>query len=90
MYTIGYHQFRYKSMFKNKLVMGFYESPRFFDSIKDTIREDFSVEMNSDYVKKIAEDILQQTAIAVGVRRGTLFQQKIRIIVMFAHLNSVC
>ena len=39
-------------MFKNKLVMGFYESPRFFDSIKDIIREDFSVEMNSDYVKK--------------------------------------
>lgn len=70
MYTIGYHQFRYKSMFKNKLVMGFYESPRFFDSINDIIRDDFSVEMNSDCVKKIAEDILQHTAIAVGVRRG--------------------
>lgn len=70
MYTIGYHQFRYKSMFKNKLVMGFYESPRFFDGINDIIRDDFSVEMNSDCVKKIAEDILQHTAIAVGVRRG--------------------
>ncbi|MEQ2578810.1 alpha-1,2-fucosyltransferase [Hominiventricola aquisgranensis] len=70
MYTIGYHQFRYKSMFKNKLVMGFYESPRFFDSINDIIRDDFSVEMNSDCAKKIAEDILQHTAIAVGVRRG--------------------
>ena len=53
MYTIGYHQFRYKSMFKNKLVMGFYESPRFFDSINDIIRDDFSVEMNSDCVKKL-------------------------------------
>lgn len=70
MYTIGYHQFRYKSMFKNKLVMGFYESPRFFDSIKDIIREDFSVEMNSAYGKEIAEDILKHKAIAVGVRRG--------------------
>ena len=50
--------------------MGFYESPRFFDSINDIIRDDFSVEMNSDCAKKIAEDILQHTAIAVGVRRG--------------------
>lgn len=70
MYTLGYHQFRYKSMFKNKLVMGFYESPRFFDSVKDIIREEFSVEMNSEYAKRIEEDILQHTAIAVGVRRG--------------------
>lgn len=70
MYTIGYHQFRYKSMFKNKLVMGFYESPKFFEDIDGIIRTDFSVEISTDYSRNIASDILQHTAIAVGVRRG--------------------
>lgn len=70
MYTIGYHRFQYKSMFRNKLVMGFYESPKFFENIDGIIRSDFSVEITTDYSRNIASDIFRHTAIAVGVRRG--------------------
>lgn len=69
-YSVGYHRVRYKSMFKNKIVMGFYESSKYFDEIKDTIIDDFQVEIKNDYAENIIKDILNYTAIAVGVRRG--------------------
>lgn len=68
-YTVGYHKFRYRSLFKNKLVLGFYESSKYFDCISDVIRTEFEVE-KSAIGKGMIEDICNHTAIAVGVRRG--------------------
>lgn len=69
-YTIGYHKMRYKSLFKNKIVMGFYESPKYFDFIRNTIVNDFKISIESDYALNLIEDISHCSAIAVGVRRG--------------------
>lgn len=69
-YSVGYHKIRYKSMFKNKIVMGFYESSKYFDEIKDAIIDDFQVRLESNYAENLIKDISNHSAIAVGVRRG--------------------
>ena len=37
-YSVGYHKIRYKSMFKNKIVMGYYESSKYFDEIREVLK----------------------------------------------------
>lgn len=73
---MGYHAFRYRSLFKNKLVLGFYESPMYFDCIADMIRNGLSVDESSSIVKEIIEDIEGHIAIAVGIRRGDFASEK--------------
>lgn len=72
-YTNGFHQYKYKGIFKNKLLIGFFESAEYFDDIAEKIRTDFSVRSNiyeNPDIAKLIEDIREHVSVAVGVRRG--------------------
>lgn len=42
-FTNGYYPFRHRTIFKNKLCMGYFESPRFFSEYDSIIRSDFDI-----------------------------------------------
>lgn len=72
--TNGYCSFRYKDIFKNKLLVGFFEDCRYFDHIKKVLRDEFEVvgfEQNKRALNILREiKRKKEKAICVGVRKG--------------------
>ena len=68
-YSFGYYQFKHKTLFRNKLVLGFYESPQYFVKYDKYIREDFQLNNKSkdcDLLMKTIEN--DEVTIGVGIR----------------------
>lgn len=70
-YSVGYKKFSHTDKCRNKLLVGFFESPKYFDSIQSIIKRDFDVKCM--YEKPVILDILNKidsdTAICLGVRK---------------------
>lgn len=73
-FTNGYYPFHYRGYFKNKLLLGYFESQKYFIPIRDILIEDFQV---TDFAKntsaaELKKEIIQhrEEVICVGVRKG--------------------
>lgn len=71
-FTNGYFPFQYKGTFKNKLLVGFFESDKYFADIKEILKREFQVTgfEDNEYVMSIAKEICAYHSICVGVRKG--------------------
>jgi hypothetical protein len=80
LFTNGYYPFSYKNHFKNKLLLGFFESEKYFKSIREQLKSEFSVkgfEKNSKLMSMVNE-IDSKKSICVGVRRGDFVIDKMK------------
>lgn len=73
-YTMGYYPYSYHSFCNNKLLVGFFESPRYFSDIKNVLRSDFAVDSieNNLNLKELIYKIESEDAICVGLRKWNL------------------
>lgn len=71
-FTNGYFPFQYKNHFKNKLLIGFFESDRYFLPIRSILQEEFKVKDfdKNSFAKALEKEIDPEHSICVGVRRG--------------------
>ena len=71
-FTNGYFPFHYKNHFKNKLLIGFFESERYFSAIRPILKKEFMVKdfEKNIFATEIAKRINTENCICVGVRRG--------------------
>lgn len=71
-FTNGYFPFKYNNFFRNKLLIGFFESDKYFLTIQSILKKEFKVtgiDQNEKAVK-IIEKIDMDRAICAGVRKG--------------------
>lgn len=71
-FTNGYFPFKYRNFFPNKLLIGFFESDKYFLPIRSILKKEFTVkdfDQNKDLVE-MTEKIDRDRAICVGVRKG--------------------
>lgn len=55
----------------NVYLQGYFQSKKYFASIQDIVRQEFSLEhLVSESVKRMAESLRQQTSVAIHIRRG--------------------
>ena len=71
-FTNGYYPFKYTDAFQNKLLIGFFESSKYFDEIKPILKEEFKAKgfEKNEYLKNIIQNITVDQSICVGVRKG--------------------
>jgi hypothetical protein len=71
-FTNGYFPFRYRGYFKNKLLIGFFESDKYFLPIREKLKEEFKVKDIEKNVNTISiiNHIDRENSICVGVRKG--------------------
>ena len=75
-YSYGYYPFK-KTKKKNNLFIGFYESSKFFDDIKDVLRKEFEPKYNKlEKNKKLYKKIEQSESVCVSIRRGDFLAEK--------------
>lgn len=70
--TYNFHKFKYKSLFKNVLVLGFYSSHDFFREIDDVIKDELSLK-EENYSAKTIEliaELEKPNSVCVSIRRG--------------------
>lgn len=70
--SFNYYSFKFKPITKNVLVLGFYESPLFFEDIDSIIRDEFKP-LSYDYspeIERIINKIENCNSVCVGVRKG--------------------
>jgi hypothetical protein len=79
-FTNGYYPFSYKNHFKNKLLIGFFESEKYFKSIREKLKTEFSVKGFENNLKlmSIVNEIDSEKSICVGVRRGDFISDQNR------------
>lgn len=74
-FSYGYYEFS-KSSRTNKLMVGYYESSRYFDHIRDELKTEFSCKEEN---KKENEDIYKNAAkkqsVCISVRRGDFYSK---------------
>lgn len=78
--SFNYHEFKIKPMAKNILIMGWYESPKYFDGIDDVLKKEFKpidMSFNNDIMNMI-DDIENCESVCVGIRRGDFQDQNNR------------
>ena len=70
--SFNFHKFWPNPLFKNLLVLGFYESPAFFEDIDQLLQEEFSLKEknNSDSVQQLVNQVVNCESVCVAVRRG--------------------
>lgn len=69
-YSFGYYPFKHKTLFKNKLVLGFYESPAFFLKHDKDIRKSFELRTRGKDCEELIESIeSDKVTIGVGIRK---------------------
>ena len=74
-----------KSKFKNKLVFGYFGSEKFFEYIKEEIKNDFKLNIPlSNKNQKFLKEIQNSNSIALSIRRGDYTSQDI------SHFFLVC
>lgn len=71
-FTCGYYKFKYRKIFKNKLLLGFFESDKYFSEIRNILKSDFTI--NDIETNKFVNDLFSRlnpaNAICVGIRKG--------------------
>lgn len=73
-YTMGYYPYVYKTFCKNKLLIGFFESPKYFKEIKNILQKDFSIDdaENNLVLNEWTKKINVENAICIGIRKWGL------------------
>lgn len=68
----GYFPFCYSGHFKNKLLIGFFESDKYFLPIREILLKEFYINnfLNNKSVSSLVDTIRKEAAICVGVRKG--------------------
>ena len=79
MCSFNFHKFSPSNIFKNNLVLGWYESSEFFDEIDDVISKDFMLDVKviselSEETKAIISEIEgYEQSVCLNVRRGDFY-----------------
>ncbi len=70
--TDGYFDFKYKSLFHNKLLVGWFESSLYFEDIREIILRDFKLNQSIADMKilSIIQMIEDGNSVCIGIRRG--------------------
>lgn len=71
-FSNGYYKFKYRKVFKNSLLLGFFESPEFFWPVKEELKKEFSLKdlESNEIIKEFLNDFEPEKAICVGIRKG--------------------
>ena len=79
--TNGYYPFRYRGIFENKLLLGFFESDKYFIHIRDQLKKEFQVKDfgNNPTLVLLASEISSINSICVGVRKGDFISKGNRL-----------
>ncbi len=76
LYTYGYYDFM-KSNNKNKLFVGYYESPRYFDCIKEKIIKEFTPKNERLKKNEKLYNIIGKTnSVCISIRRGDFLSKE--------------
>ena len=76
LFSYGYYPFKATKQ-DNKLFLGFFESPKYFDSIRDKLLNEFEPVANPlECNKKMYQQIADNESVCVSVRRGDYINTK--------------
>ena len=78
LYSYGFYSFK-KSNEKNKLCIGFMESPNYFDDIRSTILEEFiPIDAPAKTNKKLYDEIEKSNSVCISIRRGDYLSDRFK------------
>lgn len=72
--TFNYHEFKNKPLpfIKNYLLLGFFQSPKFFKDIDEELKGEFKLKSEdySTYIKDLLKDVETSNSVCMHIRRG--------------------
>lgn len=72
LYSYGYYDFM-PSKKKNKLMIGYFESSKFFDNVRDELKEEFMPKEDRISNTKFYHNATKKDSVCVSVRRGDFY-----------------
>ncbi|MDL2276159.1 alpha-1,2-fucosyltransferase [Breznakia sp. OttesenSCG-928-G09] len=73
--STGYYDFR-KSRFKNKVIIGPFESAKYFDFVKDDLQKEFTPVKEKEENLQLYNEITNSESVCISIRRGDFLSDR--------------